>query len=117
MGWFDTFSRSFLDWRAMAEVLPNMITVGLKNTLILAMASTLLGTVIGIVLAIMGISDNRALKTLAQDLHGYLPRPSCHRDDPAHRTGLRTSGPRAFRAIPLPPRHSGTQSDRRRLYR
>ncbi len=76
MGWFDTFSRSFLDWRAMAEVLPNMITVGLKNTLILAMASTLLGTVIGIVLAIMGISDNRALKTLARiytDIFRGLP--------------------------------------------
>ena len=43
MNWLENLRRSFLDWNAMAEVLPTMITVGLKNTLILAAASTVLG--------------------------------------------------------------------------
>jgi polar amino acid transport system permease protein len=76
MGWFEHFSRSFLDWEAMAVVLPTMIVVGLKNTLILAAASTLLGILIGIVLAVMGISENGALKLVARvytDIFRGLP--------------------------------------------
>ncbi|WP_352845317.1 amino acid ABC transporter permease/ATP-binding protein [Mesorhizobium sp. M0767] len=76
MSWFDTFARSFLDFQAMAEVLPNMVMVGLKNTLILALASTFFGTLIGIVLAVMGISENRPLKLLARvytDIFRGLP--------------------------------------------
>ncbi|RWP21230.1 MAG: amino acid ABC transporter permease/ATP-binding protein [Mesorhizobium sp.] len=76
MSWFDTFARSFLDFQAMADVLPNMVTVGLKNTLILAVASTFFGTLIGIVLAVMGISENRPLKLLARvytDIFRGLP--------------------------------------------
>ncbi|RWO33301.1 MAG: amino acid ABC transporter permease/ATP-binding protein [Mesorhizobium sp.] len=76
MSWFDTFSRSFLDFQAMADVLPNMVMVGLKNTLILAVASTFFGMLIGIVLAVMGISENRPLKLLARvytDIFRGLP--------------------------------------------
>ena len=46
MDWLENLRRSFLDWDAMLAVLPTMITVGLKNTLILAAASTVLGVVI-----------------------------------------------------------------------
>ncbi len=56
MSWFEIISRSFFDWPSMAAVLPNMLFVGLKNTLVLALASTLLGIAIGMVLAVMGIS-------------------------------------------------------------
>jgi len=56
MNWLENLRRSFLDWNAMAKVLPTMITVGLKNTLILAATSTVLGVAIGMMLAIMGIS-------------------------------------------------------------
>ena len=76
MNWFETFARSFLDFQAMAEVLPNMIRVGLTNTLILAAASTFFGIVIGILLAVMGISDNRPLKLVARvytDIFRGLP--------------------------------------------
>ena len=62
MNWLENLRRSFLDWPAMAEVLPTMITVGLKNTLILAAASTFFGVVIGMVLAIMGISRSAWLR-------------------------------------------------------
>ena len=76
MDWLENLRRSFLDWDAMAEVLPSMITVGLKNTLILAAASTVLGVVIGMVLAVMGISQSRWLRLPARiytDIFRGLP--------------------------------------------
>jgi polar amino acid transport system permease protein len=76
MDWLENLRRSFLDWDAMAEVLPTMILVGLKNTLILAAASTVLGVVIGMVLAIMGISRSPWLRIPARvytDIFRGLP--------------------------------------------
>ncbi|RWR15458.1 amino acid ABC transporter permease/ATP-binding protein [Sinirhodobacter populi] len=66
MTWLDNIQRSFLDWNAMAEVLPTMLTVGLKNTLILAAASTVLGVIIGMILAVMGISRSAWLRIPAR---------------------------------------------------
>ncbi|NTJ65107.1 amino acid ABC transporter permease/ATP-binding protein [Agrobacterium rhizogenes] len=76
MDWLENLRRSFLDWDAMAEVLPSMITVGLKNTLILAASSTVLGVIIGMVLAVMGISQSRWLRLPARiytDIFRGLP--------------------------------------------
>jgi len=76
MDWIDTLRRSFLDWDAMGEVLPMMIAVGLKNTLILAFASTVLGIAIGMALAIMGISRSPWLRIPARiytDIFRGLP--------------------------------------------
>jgi polar amino acid transport system permease protein len=76
MEWLENLRRSFLDWNAMAEVLPTMIAVGLKNTLILAAASTVLGVMIGMVLAIMGISRSPWLRIPARvytDIFRGLP--------------------------------------------
>lgn len=72
----DNLYRSFFDWDSMIAILPIMITVGLKNTLILAFASTVLGVLIGIVLAVMGISDSRLLRWSARiytDIFRGLP--------------------------------------------
>ena len=66
MGFFEIIGRSFFDWQAMAAVLPNMVAVGLRNTLILAVASTLLGIAIGMVLAVMGISRSAWVRTPAR---------------------------------------------------
>ena len=76
MSWLENLRRSFLDWESMAEVLPNMIAVGLKNTLILALASTVLGTIIGMILAVMGISHSKWLRIPARiytDIFRGLP--------------------------------------------
>jgi polar amino acid transport system permease protein len=76
MDWLDNLRRSFFDFDAMAEVLPSMIFVGLKNTLILAAASTVLGVIIGMVLAVMGISQSRLLRIPARlytDIFRGLP--------------------------------------------
>jgi ABC-type amino acid transport system permease subunit len=51
MGWLDTLQQTFLDWPSMLAVLPNMVTIGLKNTLILAVCSTVIGALIGLVLS------------------------------------------------------------------
>jgi polar amino acid transport system permease protein len=66
MTWLENLQRSFLDFQSMREVLPIMITVGLKNTLILAVASTFFGVIIGMVLAVMGISRSPWLRTPAR---------------------------------------------------
>jgi polar amino acid transport system permease protein len=76
MNWLENLRRSFLDWDAMAEVLPTMLTVGLKNTLILAATSTVLGVAIGMILAVMGISHSRWLRIPARiytDMFRGLP--------------------------------------------
>ena len=66
MSFFEIVSRSFFDWQAMLAVLPTMILVGLRNTLILAVASTVLGIAIGMVLAVMGISRTAWLRLPAR---------------------------------------------------
>ncbi|WP_352968417.1 amino acid ABC transporter permease/ATP-binding protein [Mesorhizobium sp. M1406] len=66
MDWLENLRRSFLDWQAMADVLPSMITIGLRNTLILAAASTVLGVVLGMILAVMGISQSLWLRIPAR---------------------------------------------------
>lgn len=74
--WLENLRRTFLDWEAMAEILPIMLTTGLKNTLILAFASTVIGILIGIVLAVMGISRSRWLRIPARiytDIFRGLP--------------------------------------------
>ncbi|MEW6631492.1 MAG: amino acid ABC transporter permease/ATP-binding protein [Pseudomonadota bacterium] len=76
MDWLANLQRSFFDWDAMASVLPSLLTVGLKNTLILAAASTVLGILIGMVLAVMGISRSAWLRIPARvytDIFRGLP--------------------------------------------
>ncbi|WP_217570182.1 amino acid ABC transporter permease/ATP-binding protein [Mesorhizobium sp. GbtcB19] len=76
MDWLENLQRSFFDWDAMAEVLPSLLAVGLKNTLILAATSTVLGIFIGMVLAVMGISRSAWLRIPARvytDIFRGLP--------------------------------------------
>ena len=67
---------TFLDWPSMLSVLPALLTVGLENTLILAASSTLLGVIIGMFLAVMGISKSAWLRVPARiytDIFRGLP--------------------------------------------
>ncbi|AZO70011.1 MAG: amino acid ABC transporter permease/ATP-binding protein [Mesorhizobium sp.] len=76
MDWVENLQRSFFDWDAMASVLPALLAVGLKNTLILAAASTVLGILIGMILAVMGISRSAWLRLPARvytDIFRGLP--------------------------------------------
>ncbi|MEV6811722.1 amino acid ABC transporter permease [Micromonospora sp. NPDC051296] len=57
-----TLWETFFDWESMREALPDMLTVGLPNTLILAVTAALLGSALGILLAVAGISRTRWLR-------------------------------------------------------
>jgi polar amino acid transport system permease protein len=59
-------SDTFLDWKAIGEVLPKMFAVGLPNTLVLAVTSGVIGTALGMLLALMGISRNAAARWIAR---------------------------------------------------
>ncbi|RKT79611.1 polar amino acid transport system permease protein/polar amino acid transport system substrate-binding protein [Terracoccus luteus] len=58
----NTLRETFLDWGAMREALPELLTVGLRNTLLLAICSGVIGTVLGMVLAVCGLSSRRWLR-------------------------------------------------------
>lgn len=76
MDWFDTIVRTFLDFDAMLQVLPQLLGTGLKNTLIISAAATVIGVVVGMVLAVMGVSTSRWLRVPARiytDIFRGLP--------------------------------------------
>ncbi len=52
----DDFVTTFLDWDYISQVLPDLLKTGLLNTLILSVTSALIGTLLGMVLAVMGLS-------------------------------------------------------------
>jgi polar amino acid transport system substrate-binding protein len=53
---------SFLDWDLYREAIPILFTVGLPNTLILTNSAIVIGLVLGMALAIAGISHSRWLR-------------------------------------------------------
>ncbi len=72
----DQFLDTFFNWEAMAAVLPSLLTVGLPNTLMLALLSGVIGTVLGMLLAVMGISRNPVVRWIARvytDIFRGLP--------------------------------------------
>jgi polar amino acid transport system permease protein len=58
----DVFIDTFLNWEYVSQVLPELLGTGLLNTLILAVSSAVIGTLLGMVLAIMGLSTRRWLR-------------------------------------------------------
>ncbi|CAE1147655.1 amino acid ABC transporter permease [Serratia sp. Tan611] len=69
-------SRTFFDIPSMLEVLPQLIGTGLINTIIISLSATVLGTLFGLLLALMGISPSRWLRLPARiytDLFRGLP--------------------------------------------
>ncbi|MDQ3404625.1 MAG: amino acid ABC transporter permease [Actinomycetota bacterium] len=67
---------TFLNWTYIAEVLPDLLGTGLVNTLILAGFSAVLGTVLGLGIAVMGLSRSRWLRWPARvytDIFRGLP--------------------------------------------
>jgi polar amino acid transport system substrate-binding protein len=53
---------SFLDWDLYKEAIPILFTVGLPNTLILTNSAIVIGLILGMALAIAGISHSRWLR-------------------------------------------------------
>ena len=57
-----TLRETFFDLDAMRAALPELVRVGLPNTLVLALTSAVVGTVLGMVLAVCGLSPRRWLR-------------------------------------------------------
>lgn len=57
-----TLWETFFDWESMRQALPEMLTTGLPNTLLLSIISALVGTVLGMLLALAGIARARCLR-------------------------------------------------------
>jgi polar amino acid transport system permease protein/polar amino acid transport system substrate-binding protein len=57
-----TLRETFFDLDAMSAALPELVRVGLPNTLVLALTSAVVGTVLGMVLAVCGLSPRRWLR-------------------------------------------------------
>lgn len=67
---------SFFDWDLYREAIPIMLTTGLPNTLILTNSAAVVGLVLGMVLALAGISHSRWLRWPARvytDIFRGLP--------------------------------------------
>ena len=66
MDYLNNLGSTFFDWKVIGGVLPNLFAVGLPNTLVLAICSGVIGTVLGMVLALMGISRNPVARWVAR---------------------------------------------------
>jgi polar amino acid transport system permease protein len=66
MDWLDNIIKTFLDFDAMWQVFPQLLGVGLVNTLVISVAATVIGVVLGMIVAIMGISPSRWLRVPAR---------------------------------------------------
>lgn len=70
------FVNTFLDWDYISQVLPDLARTGLLNTLVLSVTSALIGTVVGMLLAVMGLSTKWWLRWPARvytDIFRGLP--------------------------------------------
>ena len=70
------FINTFLNWDYISQVLPDLLKTGLLNTLVLSVSSALIGTVLGMVLAVMGLSTKWWLRWPARiytDIFRGLP--------------------------------------------
>jgi polar amino acid transport system substrate-binding protein len=66
----------FFDWELYKEAIPAMVMTGLPNTLILTVSSAVIGVVVGMALAVAGISGSRWLRWPARiytDIFRGLP--------------------------------------------
>ena len=108
---------SFFDWDMYRQAIPTLFRTGLPNTLILTSSASVIGLVLGMALAVAGISHSRVAALAGAGVHRYLPRSSRSGDHPDHRAGNRAIGGRADEQQSLPARHCRTGVDGRRLHR
>jgi polar amino acid transport system permease protein len=76
MDLLDQLADTFFNWEEMAKVIPALLMVGLPNTLILAVTSGILGSLLGLLLAMMAISRSAGARWAARiytDIFRGLP--------------------------------------------
>jgi polar amino acid transport system permease protein len=76
MSWLNGITTNFFNFHIMGQVFPDLLSYGLKNTLILSIVSSLIGSVIGMGLAVAGVSRRpwlRAPSRVYIDIFRGLP--------------------------------------------
>ena len=77
MDWLTTITHTFFDIPSMLQVFPQLLGVGLVNTLVISIAATVIGVVLGMAVAVMGISTSRWLRIprwgIARRRHSGMP--------------------------------------------
>ena len=61
----DNFLQTFFDWDLISQALPDLLTTGIKNTLLLALGASVVGFIVALPVALMALSH-----------HWYLRWPS-----------------------------------------
>ena len=75
----DAIIKTFFDFEIMAGVVPSLILIGLKNTVVLAGGATIIGLFLGLLLAMMAVSKNAGcvgLRAFTSTCSGAFPRSS-----------------------------------------
>ncbi|GHF37941.1 hypothetical protein GCM10018790_14540 [Kitasatospora xanthocidica] len=57
-----TLAETFFNWGSMRSAISDLLTTGVPNTLILSVTSAIIGTVLGLLLAVAGIARTRWLR-------------------------------------------------------
>lgn len=65
VGHWKDFKVQFLDWHIMGQILPRMIKTGLANTLIYTVSAFIFGLVVGLLIALMRMSEVRLYRWIA----------------------------------------------------
>src|SRR3954453_21267401 len=52
----NNFLETFFNWTYIQQVIPDLLATGLKNTIILAVSASVVGFVLAMILAVMGLS-------------------------------------------------------------
>ena len=109
----DNFLQTFFDWDLISEVLPDLLTTGIKNTLLLALGASVVGFVVALPLALMGLSTRWFLRWPARVFTDVF------RGLPAILTillfgqALSPLGMSLLRAVAVPAGHRGARADHR----
>ncbi len=61
----DSFVQTFLNWDLISQALPDLLTTGIKNTLLLSIGASILGFLVAVPVALLGLSH-----------HWYLVAPA-----------------------------------------
>lgn len=62
----DNFVNTYLNWDLIAQVLPDLLTTGILNTLLLAVGASVVGFALGLPIALLGLARRRVLRTPAR---------------------------------------------------
>ncbi|MDQ2845934.1 MAG: amino acid ABC transporter permease [Actinomycetota bacterium] len=65
VGKWGDFRRQFLDWHVMGQILPRIIKTGLVNTLVYTLTSFIFGLLLGLIIALMRLSQVRLYRWIA----------------------------------------------------